>query len=139
MFKLDFVFFSFSAGGYCSQPGGNQRWRVQILLMPRQVPRAHCIAGHPPCRPTAMGCVLAARTAPRILGFALLSGQQCDLGAKEALGPSPAPLKGQPQHRELYLDLHLVVEHGGCSWESQHNSQKSESAPSPHSERIQSS
>ena len=50
VFKVDIVFFSFSAGGYCSQPRGNQRRRVQILPMPRQVPVSHCISGNPPLR-----------------------------------------------------------------------------------------
>lgn len=85
MLKLDFVFFSFSAGGYCSQPGGNQRWRVQILLMPRQVPGAHCMQG-----------ILPADQQPEFLVLLYYRVNSVSWEPRRLSGPLPPLSKGSP-------------------------------------------
>lgn len=112
VFKLDFVLFSFSAGGYCSQPGGNQRWRVQVLPMPRQVPRAPLHFRTPSQQAVASGLSVPGgpqRTCSSWHCFAV--GSQRDLRDREALRPSSLPPQRAAPHGDMcHLDFYLGVE-----------------------------
>lgn len=110
MSKVDIVFSSFSAGGYCPQPRGNQRRRVQILPMPRQV--SHRISGNPPLRaePAAVSTrLIAVRLESRVT---LWQALRVTREPGKCSDPLPSLTKAAPGQRNALCGL-LLRDGGG--------------------------